>query len=117
MRVIYGCFFFCLAVITPAFSQDKCKTRIEYAVVESPSKGYSITLQSSENLRNADVELYDLYLGKTVAKKYVGNGLRNKQTVFSGLKPSLYLIYVKHDDCPRAQSVGGIQGIKVGNTE
>jgi hypothetical protein len=117
MRIIYGCVFFSLTFVLTGFSQDKCKTRIDHSVVESPSKQYSIALQSTENLRNAEVELYDLYLGKTVAKKHVGNGLRTKQTVFSGVKPSLYLIYIKHDECPRVQSVGGIQGIKVGNIE
>jgi hypothetical protein len=117
MRIIYGCVFFCVAVVSSAFGQDKCKSVIEYSVTESPAKGYSISLQSSENLRNVEVQLFDLYEGKTVATKQVGSGLRSKQVVFSGVKPSLYLVYVKHDECPRAQSLGGMKGIKVGNIE
>ena len=117
MKILYGCVFFSVALVFSAFSQEKCNARIEHTVVESPSGVYSITLQSSENLRNAQVELYDLYQGKSVEKREISNGLRSKQTVFSGVKPSLYLIYIKHDGCPRAQSVGGIKGIKVGTIE
>ena len=117
MRIIYGCVLLCLTSIISGYCQDKCKSTVEHTITESPDKGHSITLQSSENLRNVEVELYDLYQGKTVDKKYVGNGLRARQTVFSRVKPSLYLIYIKHDGCPRAQSLGGIKGIKVGNIE
>jgi hypothetical protein len=117
MKIFYGCVFFFVALAFNAFGQDKCKARIEHIVVENLSGIYSITLQSSENLRNAQVELYDLYKGESIQKKQIDNGLTRKQTVFSGVKPSLYLIYIKHDGCPRAQSVGGIKGIKVGTLE
>jgi hypothetical protein len=117
MRIIYGCVLFCLTSVISGYSQERCKSTVEHTISQSPEKGYTIALQSSENLRNVEVELYDLYEGKTVDKKYVGNGLRSKQTVFSRVKPSLYLIYIKHDGCPRAESLGGVKGIKVGNIE
>ena len=117
MKIIYWCVFFLFAQIHCAVGQDKCKVRIDHRVIQDGSKGYLITLQSQENLRNTEVELYDLYEGKLVVKKTLDSSLRNEQTVFTGIKPSLYLIYVKYDGCPKKRSLGGIEGIKVGTIE
>jgi hypothetical protein len=117
MKVIYSCVFLVLGFTTCAFGQDKCKAKIDYTITEGPSNTYSIALQSAESLNNPEIELFDLYQGKTIQKKQTGDGLRSKKIVFTNVKPSLYILYVKQNGCAKTQSVGGINGIKVGNKE
>jgi hypothetical protein len=116
MRTIYGCVFFSLAFVLSAFGQEKCKSKIEYTVIENAS-GYSIALQSNEQFRNLEVQLYDVYEGKTVQVKQVTSTLRNKPVIFTKVKPSRYYIYVKHDECSKLRGLGELTGIKVGNIE
>lgn len=103
-----------VGIVCPAFSQDKCKAEIEYSVKEITPSNFSIALQSSESLGNVHVQLFDLYTGKVIQEKDIAGGVSLKREVFTGVKASLYIIYIKYDGCDRKRSLGGIQGIKIG---
>jgi hypothetical protein len=103
-----------MGIACPAFSQDPCKTEIEYSVRELTPSNFSIALQSSQSIKNVHVQLFDLYQGKVVQEKTIGDVTFSKREVFTGVKASLYIIYIKYDGCSKARSLGGIEGIKIG---
>lgn len=103
-----------MGIACPALCQDQCKTEIEYSVREVTPSNFSIALQSSQSIKNVHVQLFDLYEGKVVQEKNIGDGMLMKREVFTGVKASLYIIYIRYDGCSKARSLGGIEGIKIG---
>lgn len=115
MRITKLLLLFLVGMVCPAFSQDKCQVEIEYSVKEVTPSNFSIALQSSQSVSNAHVKLVDLYTGKVVQEKNIAGGLSFKlKEVFTGVKASLYIIYINYDGCDRQRSLGSIQGIKIG---
>lgn len=109
--------FFVLAIFfAPLTSNAQCDVKIEYSHKKNSENLCSIFLNAEEpsTLNNVTVKLYDLYLGKIIDEKKVV--LTNEKTeVFKNVKPSLYTIYVETDRCEKPLSLGGINGIKIGD--
>lgn len=113
MKFIYPMLLFLAAGAIPAFSQDLCKTKVDFAVKEVSKGSFEISLKSSSSISQAQLKLYDLYSGKVVQEKTV-NGSLIGQTVFRNVSPSHYTVLLKVEGCAKSISVGGLEGIKVG---
>ena len=115
MKVIYGFAFFFLAGLSVAVGQTNCNPDIKYSVREK-SSGASISLRSEETVAKAEITLYDLYSGVTVQTKKIS--LMNYETeIFAKVKNAVYVIFVRIEGCAKVKSIGGKEGIKVGNIE
>lgn len=114
MRLINPILLLLVGLAINAFGQDICTAKIDFAVNEVSKSQFEISLKSSENLSNARVQLYDLYTGKVVKEKNVQSGLTQREVVFTSVKPSRYTIIIKHDGCTKQKTLGGIEGIKIG---
>lgn len=98
-------------------AQEKCKTPVEFSVKESPNNAFSISLQSQQPISGSEVSLVDAYSGELKEKKKINSSLTTKQEVFKNVRPSRYILYIKQEGCERAYSIGGIDGIEVGNSK
>lgn len=92
----------------------QCDVSIEYSFHQSAASQFSVSLSSNTGSESVIAKLHDLYLGKEVQNKRVSLSGR-EQEVFTDVKPSLYIIYVKKDGCEEYRSLGGISGIKIGD--
>lgn len=52
-----------------------------YSVREITPSNFSIALQSSQSIKNVHVQLFDLYQGKVVQEKNIGDGMLMKREV------------------------------------
>jgi hypothetical protein len=98
-------------------AQEKCKTVVEFSVKEVASNAFIISLQSPRSLSGSEISLVDAYSGELTEKKKINSSLTTKQEVFKNVKPSRYILYIKQEGCERAYSIGGIDGIEVGNSQ
>lgn len=114
MRITFISIVLVAGMSIMSHAQNQCSAKIEYAVIDNAAKGFSIALESKAPLANVHAQLVDLYTGKLVDEKDVAGGISNKRVIFTQVKASLYVVYVKYDGCEKAKSVGGIEGIKVG---
>ncbi|RAV99576.1 hypothetical protein [Pseudochryseolinea flava] len=112
MKFIYPLLLFLAASATPALSQDLCKTKVDFEVKEISKGSFEISLKSSRSISQAQVKLYDLYSGKVIQEKTVV--LSSNPSLFRNVKSSRYTVLITFEGCSKGISVGGIEGIKVG---
>jgi hypothetical protein len=116
MKVIYCIVLLFAAGLNFALAQPACNAEIKHSIHEQSTSSYSIRLKSDVSIVNAEIILHDLFLGTAVQTKVMSITSRETE-IFTNLKASRYVIYVKQDGCKRLKSVGGMEGIKVGNIE
>jgi len=114
MKFISPILLFLVVSASHANGQDICNANLDFAIKEVSKSYFEVSLQSSQAITNAKVQLYDLYTGKVVQEKLIPNGLAQQQVVFTKVRPSHYTILVKYDGCSKVKSIGGIEGIKIG---
>jgi hypothetical protein len=106
--ILWSCFGDLIAV-------SPCDYEVKYKVRHTGTEGYQISLRATGNGALFKITLYDLYSGVTVEEKQVQLGSNDEKVAFERVKPSHYLIYISSEFCPKQRSLGGIEGIKVGN--
>lgn len=96
--------FFQYLFISNSYAQ--CSLKTDYKI-ESKSNGSSILkMKSLEGSRQVKIQLYDLNVGKVVNEKnMVVNNIY--QTIFTEVKPSLYVFYVWLTGCNKPIVIGG----------
>ena|SRR5258706_2074623 len=104
-----------LSCFSDAIAVGPCDFEVKYKVSHTGTGGYQISLQATGNGALLKIALYDLYSGETVEEKQVQLGSNDEKVAFERVKPSHYLIYISSEACPKQRSLGGIEGIKVGN--
>lgn len=114
MKFIYPMLLFLVVNASVAFGQDLCQSNVDFSIKEVTKGNFEIMLQSSSTLSKAQVKLYDLYTGKVVQERSLADGRLSGQSIFKNVKPSRYTILIKFDGCDKGISLGGIEGIKVG---
>ena len=95
-------------------SRAQCDLNIDYSFHQSAASNFSVSLTTQGGSESVTAKLHDLYLGKEVQSKRVSLSGR-EQEVFTNVKPSLYIIYIKRDGCEEYRSLGQITGIKIGD--
>ncbi len=108
ITILWSCFGDVIAV-------GPCDYEVKYKVRHTGTEGYQIALRATGNGALFRIKLYDLYSGETVEEKQVQLGSNDETVAFERVKPSHYLIYISSESCPKQRSLGGIEGIKVGN--
>jgi hypothetical protein len=98
-------------------AQEKCKPPVEFSVKEIADNAFAISLKSQTPLSRSEISLIDAYSGDMIEKKTINSSLTTKQEIFKNVKPSRYILYIKQEGCERAYSIGGIEGIEVGNPQ
>lgn len=87
----------------------ECNSIFSYKPIKSQrSNAYSLALSLNEGIAdNYEFELYDLTTGDFVEKRslYFRSGMEKE--VFSGIKPSTYVIYFSTSQCNQRKSIPG----------
>ena len=100
--------------LSPLLGRGQCDAKYEYSVRETAPNQYSIEIKADQFAGPVSIVLQDLYTGEKINEKDVEITNRVIE-VFQNLKPSLYIIYIKKKGCDKAVSLGGVEGIKIGN--
>lgn len=95
-----------------AFGQ--CNYDVHYTIEEKSDSSFSILLKSEIPLNAVSVQLYDLFQGKVLQESRVSSLTSIIQEVFRNVPPSKYAIIIQTDNCDKAKTLGGIQGINIG---
>jgi len=87
-------------------AQAQCSLKIDYSI-ESKSQGASIVnVKSLENASAVKIQLYDLNIGKVVSEKEV-TITSSFKSIFTDVKPSLYILYVWLPGCTKPLVIDG----------
>lgn len=92
-----------------------CDFEIFHKVTQAQNGDFQISLEARGDGGFFKIQLYDLYTGQVVEEKQLALSTNNEKVIFESVKPSRYTIYVSSASCPKRKSLGGIEGIKVGN--
>src|SRR5258706_8213120 len=104
------CFCFSLGI-----ASGPCDYEVKYTVNQTGKEDYQMLLQAKGNGALFQIKLYDLYSGAVVEEKPLQLNVNEEKVAFERVKPSHYIIYISSESCTKQRSLGGIEGIKVGN--
>ena len=104
--------------VTMSFAvSDDCNFKFGYNVQKSAnaSGNFSLEVYLKEGVSGTyTFVLYNLHTGTVIEKKKVNVVGQWKEVLFKNVKPSLYEIFIKTEQCERGNAIGGNDGIKVG---
>lgn len=103
-------------ILCSKLSFGQCDARIDYSQRQKSKTDYSVYLKSDQVVSGLKVQLYDLIQGKVVQEKILASLTSGSQEVFTKVTPSTYTIFVTIDMCKKSKSLGGITGIKIGES-
>src|SRR6187549_669770 len=88
-------------------AQAQCSLKIDYSI-ESKSQGATsiVNVKSLENASAVKIQLYDLNIGKVISEKEV-TIMGSFKSIFTDVKPSLYILYVWLPGCNKPLVIGG----------
>ena len=105
----------CLIYSGQSVAIGPCDFELQYRVSQARNGSFQISLETKGNSVFLRIKLHDLYSGLTVEEKQVQLNENDERIAFETVKPSLYVIYFSSASCPRQRTLGGIEGIKVGD--
>jgi hypothetical protein len=115
MRRILLLFLVTSCLILSHQAQAQCDYQFSHEVKvirKDTSYELKLTLVKGEESQNYRVVLYDLRSNKAVEEKHL-LFVRNKPLIaFTGLKSSIYTVYIFYPNCEEPISLGGAKGIK-----
>lgn len=97
------------------YGQSQCLPEVTAHSRNATTGQHEILIASVSSPARCTFELYDLYQGKVVDTNITSIYSSDGEVVFRNVPTGRYTIYVSSEGCSEKRTLGGIQGISVGN--